>query len=131
LGIEEHIFMDNDDILISSTRLVMDNKVIATSAICSFELDKEEVKPPYVIFSLAFLAFFTAIFSPYYNEIGSFACVVLVTIGLAIWGSRKSNRKEAIILDLASGEREYIDSNDVDNLDEIFNTLNEIIIFRG
>jgi hypothetical protein len=128
--LEDHIYINNEGILVSITRVVLEDKVIASQSICSIQLDREEVRPPFVMFTIGVLGMMVGIFSRY-NELGWFIGVTFILIGMAIWFSDSKNRQDAVIIELASGSKEYINSTEVDDLQEVYDTLNNVLIFRG
>ncbi|WP_066297872.1 DUF6232 family protein [Bacillus sp. FJAT-29937] len=124
---QEHFFLDNDDIKISSTRLVLENKTIAMSSVCSVELDREELKKPWIGMIIALIGLVSA-FTYNDSSIGwlvSFFGLLLVVIMLF----RK--RKEAVIIELTSGEKEYLTNEEIEDLTSVFKAVNDVIIFRG
>ncbi|MBS4191177.1 hypothetical protein KHA94_13390 [Bacillus sp. FJAT-49705] len=124
---EEHVFLENDDILITSTRLVVGNKTIAISSVCSVELDREEIKPPWIgiAFTLIGLIMIFLLNPPSIGWIITFLGVLIIIIVLF------RNRKEAVIIELLSGENEYISNEKIENLQSVFTAINDVIIFRG
>lgn len=125
--LEEHIFFENEEILISSTRLVIGNKTIVTDSICSIDLDLEELRPPWVAISLIVIGLFIGVFS------------IIPDIGwtIAIFGaayailSRTRKRKDALVIELGSGDYFYITNREVKDLTAIHKVINDVIIFRG
>ncbi|MEH7502917.1 DUF6232 family protein [Neobacillus drentensis] len=133
MGLQEHIFLQNEEISISSTRIVIGNKTIVASAICTIELDKEEVKPPFMFMWFGLFCLLVAVLSPYseLRGVGWFLAILLLLLFFGIWINAKRTRREAVVIELSSGEREYIDYKEVEDLQEVFNALNQVVIFRG
>jgi hypothetical protein len=52
-------------------------------------------------------------------------------VGGVTWIFQESSKKEAIVITLTSGEREYIDNLKFDDIIKVFNAINEAIVFRG
>jgi hypothetical protein len=128
--VEEHKFLENEDILISSTRLVLENKTIVMNAVCSVELDKEEVSTPWFFIVITIVGLLMAVVSPFpnINAIG-WVLTVLGSIMILLKWSKK--RREAVIIELSSGEKEFIDNSEVKDLASVFKALNDVILFRG
>jgi hypothetical protein len=125
---EEHVFLNNEDILISSTRLVIDKKTIVMKSVCSIELDKEEVSPPWLLIGFTLFSLMIALISPNFSEIGWIFFLIGSVVTLITWFRK---RKEGIIIELVSGQKIYLDNDKIDDLDRVFNVLNEVVIFRG
>jgi Family of unknown function (DUF6232) len=127
---EEHVFLKNEDIHISSTRLVLGNKTIVMNTVCSVELDKEETDTPWFFISITILGLLLSFVSPFpvINGIGWLFIVVGGIMSLIRW---TKDRKEAVIIELSSGEKQFIDNTEVDDLTSVFKALNEVILFRG
>jgi hypothetical protein len=99
---EEHVFLNNEDILISSTRLVIDKKTIVMKSVCSIELDKEEVSPPWLLIGFTLFSLMIALISPNFSEIGWIFFLIGSVVTLITWFRK---RKEAIIIELVSGQK--------------------------
>jgi hypothetical protein len=130
---EEHIFYKEDEILISSTRIALPNLVIAVHSVSSLRIDKEEVRFPWIMFAISFFSFLVWIFNPT-SEMGQmslFIGIFLLLISLITWIIQISRRKEALLISLTSGETEYIDKEEVDNLQNVFKAISNAIVFRG
>jgi Family of unknown function (DUF6232) len=127
---EEHVFLKNEDIFISSTRLVLNNKTIVMNTVCSVELDKKEVDTPWFFITVTIVGFLLAVVSPYsnINMIGWLLIGVGAIMTLLKWSKK---RKEAVIIELSSGEKEFIDNTEVEDLTNVFKVLNDVILFRG
>ncbi|MEH7347219.1 DUF6232 family protein [Bacillus sp. JJ1532] len=124
---QEHFFLDNDDIKISSTRLVLHNKTIAMSSVCSVELDREELRTPWIGMIIAIIGLVSAFTSNDYSIgwiVTSFGLLLVV-----IMLFRK--RKEAVIIELTSGEKEYLTNEEIEDLSSVYKAINDVIIFRG
>lgn len=131
--LEEHIFLEEEDILISSTRIVISEKVIAASQICSVDIDREEIKPPLITLGIGSLGIFAGVTSPNYlvNEFGLLIGSAIIILGLAYWLNKSSKRKEAVIIELSSRSKEYIDTTQVEDIEKVYKAINDLIIFRG
>jgi len=129
---EEHVFLKEENILISSTRLCLENKTIAIKSICSIEMSKEQVKPSLLLFSLPVLAILVAMVHPldqvsvYSTRVGA----VLLLIFFVNWILRYLDREEGLVI-VTSGGSEMIDKSEVDDIDKVSRSINEAIIFRG
>ncbi|MFY0758749.1 DUF6232 family protein [Metabacillus dongyingensis] len=127
---EEHIFLENEDILISSTRVVIDNKTIVMNAVCSVEMDREEVSQPWIFIIVTFFSLAVALISPTesFRGFGWLLFAVGAIATLSVWLKK---RNEAIIIELNSGESVYIDNSEVDDLKDVIEAMNNVIVFRG
>jgi hypothetical protein len=132
-SIEEHIFLKQEDIVISSTRIVIPNKIIAMHSVSSVTIDKEDIKFPRGMIIASILCFLVWIFNPNVElgEVGLFIGITLLLIGGIIWLVSKSNRKEAVVISLTSGETEFIEKHEVDDIQSVFNAIGDAIVFRG
>lgn len=130
---EEHVFLEKENIFISSTRLNFNKKIIAMSSICSVEISKEEVKPPKLLIGFSILAYLVALFNPdqVMKEYGLYFGTISLLVFFIFRYLREKNRKEAVIIGLISGESEVIDKTETEDLDSIYNAISEAIIFRG
>jgi hypothetical protein len=79
------------------------------------------------------LCFLVWIFNPNVElgEVGLFIGITLLLIGGIIWLVSKSNRKEAVVISLTSGETEFIEKHEVDDIQSVFNAIGDAIVFRG
>jgi hypothetical protein len=127
---EEHKFLENDEIMISSTRLVLENKTIVMNSVCSVELDKEEVSTPWFFIIITIVGLLMAVISPFpnINAIGWVLTIIGSFLVVILW---IKDRKEGIIIELSSGEKVFIDNEDVKDLASVFKALNDVILFRG
>ncbi|WP_226677171.1 DUF6232 family protein [Mesobacillus jeotgali] len=124
---EEHVFLKNEMIIVTSTRLVIENKTIAMNSLCSVELDCEDINPPWVTLSLTFFGFLIGFLS-HLSELGWTMSIIGAVLSILLWVRK---REEAVILELSSGEKEYITNKAVNDLDSVFKAINDVIIFRG
>lgn len=133
MAVEEHVFHKEEGITVSSSRLVLHNKTIVMNSVCSIELDQEVIRPPYLILGISVFSFLVGMFSvhPLASQWGIFIGIATGIIGVFRWLSGENNKKDAIVIELQSGEKEYIDIKEVDDLQAVFKALNEAIIFRG
>lgn len=130
---EEHIFLKQEDIVISSTRIALPNKIIAMHSVSSVTIDKEDIKFPRGMIIASILCFFVWIFNPNteIGEVGLFIGLTLLLIGGIVWLSLNSSRKEAVVINLTSGETEYIENHEVGDIQSVFNAISDAIVFRG
>ncbi|OOE14057.1 hypothetical protein [Fictibacillus arsenicus] len=127
---EEHKFLENEEILISSTRLVLKNKTIVMGAVCSVELDKEDFPTPWFFIVITIVGLLMALVSPFPN-INSIGWLFTVLGGIMVLLKWTKKRKEAVIIELSSGEKEFIDDSEVQDLTSVFKAINDVILFRG
>ncbi|MDR7074191.1 DUF6232 family protein [Fictibacillus barbaricus] len=127
---EEHKFLENENILISSTRLVLKNKTIVMGAVCSVELDKEDVSTPWFFIVITIVGLLMALVSPFPN-INAIGWLFTVLGGIMVLLKWTKKRKEAVIIELSSGEKEFIDDSEVQDLTSVFKAINDVILFRG
>ncbi|MED3550148.1 DUF6232 family protein [Cytobacillus praedii] len=124
---QEHFFLDNEDIKISSTRLVINNKTISMNSVCSVELDREEIKTPWIGIVITVIGLIII-----FNINESFTGWIFTILGILIIVIMLfRTRKEAVIIELSSGEKEYITNEDIEDLSTVFKAINDVIIFRG
>jgi hypothetical protein len=127
---EEHVFLKTEEIHISSTRLILGNKTIVMNAVCSIELDKEEIVTPWFFLGVTIFGLLLGFVSPFplLNMMGWLLVIVGIIMSLIRW---TRDRDEAIIIELNSGEREFVEKTEVEDLSTVFKALNEVILFRG
>jgi hypothetical protein len=131
--VEEHIFLKQEDMVISSTRIAIPNKIIAMHSVSSVSIDKEDIKFPRGMIIASILCFLVWIFNTNteIGEVGLFIGLTLLLIGGIVWLSLNSSRKEAVVINLTSGETEYIENHEVDDIQSVFNAISDAIVFRG
>lgn len=130
---EEHVFFKEEEILVSSTRIVLPNKIIAMHTVSSITIDKEEIKRPWILMISAFMSFIVWVFNPDTDGgvVGlSIGFILLIFSGI-LWYIRKTDRNEAVVISLTSGETVYIDNQEVDDIQSVFNAISNAIVFRG
>jgi hypothetical protein len=131
--LQEHFFFSEEEIKISSTRIALPNKVIAMHTVSSITIDKEEIKPPRIMIIGSILSLLVWIFNPN-TEVGltglSIGSILIIIAGFYFY-LRQQSRNEAIVINLTSGETEYIDNQDVNDIQKVFNAISDAIIFRG
>jgi hypothetical protein len=131
--LQEHFFFSEEEIKISSTRIELPNKVIAMHTVSSIKIDKEEFKPPWIMIFGFLAGFLIWIFNPD-TDLGltglSIGSILIIIAGL-YWYLRQSGRNEAVVINLTSGETEYIDNQDVQDIQKVFTAISDAIIFRG
>jgi hypothetical protein len=131
--LQEHFFFSEEEIKISSTRIELPNKVIAMHTVSSIKIDKEEIKPPWIMIIGSIVSLLIWIFNPN-TEAGltglSIGSILIIIAGL-YWYLRQSGRNEAVVINLTSGETEYIDNQDVQDIQKVFTAISDAIIFRG
>jgi hypothetical protein len=130
---EELVFYKQEDILISSTRLAISDKVITMHSVSSIAIDKEEVIFSKGLLISSIFCLLIWIFRPdsEIGVVGLFIGLTLFFVGGVTWFFQESSKKEAIVITLTSGEREYIDNLEFDDIIKVFNAINEAIVFRG
>jgi hypothetical protein len=130
---EELVFYKQEDILISSTRLAISDKVITMHSVSSIAIDKKEVIFSKGLLISSIFCLLIWIFRPdsEIGVVGLFIGLTLLFVGGVTWFFQESSKKEAIVITLTSGEREYIDNLEFDDIIKVFNAINEAIVFRG
>jgi hypothetical protein len=130
---EELVFYKQEDILISSTRLSISDKVITMHSVSSIAIDKKEVLFPKGLLISSIFCLLIWFFRPdsEIGVVGLFIGLTLLLVGGITWFFQESSKKEAIVITLTSGEREYIDNLEFDDIIKVFNAINEAIVFRG
>lgn len=113
---EEKIFFQQDNIVVTNTRFSVDGQTYAMSGITSVK-SKAEVVPMWAKVILFLLGL---ILIPLYGF------GLLVIIGIFFLKSRYS-----VMLSSASGETKALQSKDKALIDNIINALNQAIISRG
>jgi Family of unknown function (DUF6232) len=134
IEMEEHVFLHNEEIRITSTRIALKEKTIAMQGIVKFELDREDADKPYVWLVFSGISLIYALSQGFMDGGGIIGLALSVLFGLmylAVYKYRELDRKMAIILTLSGGKEEEIFLEDEDELKVVFNKLNEAIIFRG
>lgn len=124
---EEHIFLNENDIKVTSTRLVVEDHTFAMSGVTSIELVKEEKTKPI----LSILTGVGLLFYGIYQEGNVFLVfgAILLVFSLAMWFKEKE--VFTIILHTSSGEQEALTDEDSGFVERVQKALNDAIIFRG
>lgn len=131
---QEHVFFENELLKISSTRISFENKTIAMKSVCSVELDTEKVQFPTYIFGIGFLiALSSSIATPAAAQALLYIGLFIALFSLALFGIMHSRREKSIIIKLDSGDTEVFSKEDLDeaNLEEVYKSISDAIIFRG
>jgi hypothetical protein len=131
---EEHIFYENEQIKISSTRISLENKTLAMKSVCSVELDIEEIQPPYFFLGFGFITFLSSFIANNDSRGTLFGLgIVIIFFALVTYIFKLAKREVSILIDLESGETEILTKEDLqeNELELIFKAINDAIIFRG
>lgn len=134
IKMEEHVFLHNEEIRITSTRITLEEKTIAMQGIVKFELDREDIDKPYLWLVLSAISLIYALSQGFMDGGGIIGLLLSICFGLiylVVYKLRESDRKMAIILTLSGGKEEEIFIEDEDELKVVYDKLNEAIIFRG
>jgi hypothetical protein len=126
--LEEHIFYNDleNEITITNTRIVVNQKVFSINHLVSFEVSEEEVKAPTILLLFSFAGIiFGALNNPGFLGASFFILIVV----LIMWFINYFRRFKGLVLTFSSGEEIVL--NHDDKFPQIIEALNNSIIFRG
>jgi hypothetical protein len=128
--LQEHVFFEDteNEITISSTRIVVEDKVFSSGHLVSYEMTVEDVGRPTnsLLFSIGFVILGTAL----NNRSLAIAGGIVLLLTLILWAFSYLRRDKGLLLSFSSGE-EFILNERSYYLPAIQRAMNELLIFRG
>lgn len=126
---KEKVFLENDGVLVTSARFVVDDQTYAMSGVTSVELETEKDPVRIWYFIIGCLVMFGGAPSVYYSIL--FIAIGLLVIAMGFVSLNKRKTHYSIIINAASGEEEVYSDEDYEDVKQIYSALNESIVYRG
>jgi glucan phosphoethanolaminetransferase (alkaline phosphatase superfamily) len=136
--VEEQIFLDENQILVTNTRLVLENEIYALSKLQSVKmLEGEKSNLIGWIITGGFLAVVGFLFTDRVQDaalkivlgIATLICLVIVTAAIVHMMFYKPEHK--VTATFSSGEMVMIENTDLDFIRQVVKALNDVIVLRA
>jgi xanthine/uracil/vitamin C permease (AzgA family) len=125
---EEHVFLNEDDVKVTSTRLITDSETYVINAITSIKNGKTEKNVPTLTLTIGGILIIIGLFFRANAGLITSGIIVLIVAAI-IWFLQKETHK--VIVSFSSGEHKVISDTNKDLIEKIIKALNDSIVFRG